>query len=163
MVCRKCGVDKPISEFYADKKRKSGLTTICKACTIADAQKRYWEKRDEIRDYHKKHYLGYKDRQRAADAEYFEKVYALKTPCAKCGDDRLYIIDFHHIDPAKKSFNIYRKSCKSDFSTIEKEVKKCVCLCRNCHAEFHHLYGQRPEHPKESLEKYLGREVEYDG
>ena len=159
MVCKCCGKDKPKSELYADKNSNSGVRSKCKACVIEGVQKRYWEKRDEIREYHKKHYIGYKERQRAQDAEYFEKVYALKTPCVKCGDDRLYIVDFHHVDPKQKSFNIYRKTSKRDFSVIENEAKKCVCLCRNCHGEFHHLYGQQPKNPKECLEEYLGRKV----
>lgn len=163
MICNKCGIDKPPSEYYADPKRKSGIQTICKECVKAGVKRRSAERREEIREYHKKHYLGYKDRQRAQDAEYFAKVYALKTPCVKCGDERLYIIDFHHVDPSQKSFNIYRKSCKSDFSIIENEAKKCVCLCRNCHGEFHHLYGQRPKFPIEALSEYLGKEVNTNG
>lgn len=159
MVCNKCGVDKPLDEYYADKKRKSGKMTICKECTKAAVKKRSEEKREEIREYHKKHYIGYKERQRAQDAEYFAKVYGLKTPCVKCGDDRLYIIDFHHVDPSQKEFTIYRKSCKSNFKAIEDEAAKCVCLCRNCHGEFHHLYGQRPKNGRECLEEYLGRKV----
>lgn len=159
MICNRCGVNKPLTEYYADPKRKSGKQTICKECIKDGVKKRAAEKRDEIREYHKKHYLRYKDKQRAQDAEYFAKVYALKTPCVKCGDERLYIIDFHHIDPSQKSFNIYRKSSKSDFKVIEDEAAKCVCLCRNCHGEFHHLYGQRPKNAKECLEKYLGRKV----
>ena len=159
MVCNRCGIDKPLEEYYADKKRKSGKMTICKECTKTAVKKRSAEKKEEIREYHKKHYLTYKERQRAQDAEYFAKVYALKTSCVKCGDDRLFIIDFHHIEPSEKSFNIYRKSAKANFSIIEEEAKKCVCLCRNCHGEFHHLYGQRPKNGRECLEDYLGRKV----
>lgn len=42
-------------------------------------------------------------------------------------------------------------------ATIE-EVEKCVCLCRNCHAEFHFLYGQDAAEPE--LELYAGRKVQ---
>ena len=159
MVCNKCGVDKPLEDYYDDPKRKSGKQTICKECIKAGVKRRSAERRDEIREYHKKYHLEYRTRQREQDAEYFARVYALKTPCVKCGDERLYIIDFHHIDPTQKSFNIYRKSSKRDFSVIETEAKKCVCLCRNCHGEFHHIYGQRPKDAKKCLEEYLGREV----
>ena len=86
---------------------------------------------------------------------YKEKVDSLKTPCCKCGDPRLYVIDFHHINPEEKSFNINRKRSKSDFSIIENEVKKCVCLCRNCHMEFHHFYGVKPKDPINALNNYL--------
>ena len=47
----------------------------------------------------------------------------------------------------------YHKS-KED---VINEAKKCVCLCANCHKEYHYLYGIRPEHPVETLEEYLKR------
>ena len=159
MVCNKCGVDKPATEYYSDSKRKSGISTICKDCTKNAVKKRSEIRRDEIREYHKKYYPAYKDKKRKQDEEYIEKIRSLKTPCAKCGEERLYVIDFHHIDPSQKSFNIYRKTRKSNFSEIEKEASKCVCLCRNCHSEFHYLYGQRPKFPIDALFEYLGKEV----
>lgn len=159
MVCKKCGIDKPITEFYKDSKMKSGVRTTCKACVIEKQRQYYLKNTNAVKEYHKRHYKGYRDKQRKADAEYNERVYSLKTPCAKCGDDRLFIVDFHHIEPSEKSFNIYRKSAKTNFSLIEEEAKKCVCLCRNCHGEFHHLYGQRPKNGRECLEEYLGRKV----
>jgi hypothetical protein len=155
MVCNKCGVDKPLSEFYADKKRKHGVCTVCKECTIKQVQERYWQKRDEILEYHKHHYIGYRRRQKELGKEYYDMVQSLKTPCAKCGESRLYVLDFHHIDPKDKSFNINRKTSKSDFSVIENEVKKCICLCRNCHMEYHFFFGQNPDDPQGTLAEYL--------
>ena len=35
------------------------------------------------------------------------------------------------------------------------EIKKCVCLCSNCHDEFHYFYGDHPNDPVEALTKYL--------
>lgn len=80
----------------------------------------------------------------------------LKTPCVKCGESRLWIIQFHHVDPEQKKFGVGDSSNfhKSKDAVI-REVKNCVCLCANCHAEFHHLYGQKPVNPTENLNKYL--------
>ena len=155
MVCNKCGVDKPLSEFYPDKKRKSGINTICKECIKQRVMERYAHNKEQILAYHKQYHVGYRDRQRELFKEYYEKVQSLKTPCAKCGESRLYVLDFHHIDPKEKSFNINRKVSKSDFSVIENEVKKCVCLCRNCHMEYHFFYGQNPDDPRGTLAEYL--------
>ena len=83
---------------------------------------------------------------------------SLKTPCEKCGETRLYVLDFHHINHAEKSFSIGAHKHKSD-EDILNESKKCVCLCRNCHQEFHHFYGKQPENPVECLEEYLGRKL----
>lgn len=82
-----------------------------------------------------------------------------KHPCEKCGESRLYLIQFHHIDPATKSFCIGANSTAKLPDVLEKEIKKCVCLCSNCHDEFHYFYGNKPKNPIESLEEYLGRKI----
>jgi len=56
--------------------------------------------------------------------------------CGKCGYDKcLNALEFHHLDPSQKDFNI-RKSIRR-WDVIVAEAKKCVCLCSNCHEEFH--------------------------
>lgn len=82
----------------------------------------------------------------------------LKTDCAKCGESRRYLIDFHHVIPSRKSFEVSQTTGR-DFSEIEEEAKKCVCLCANCHREFHYIYGRKPWNPKQQLEEYLGRKL----
>ena len=61
--------------------------------------------------------------------------------CSKCNESKYYIIDFHHVDPNRKEFNI-SNNVGSSRKRLEKEIKKCVSLCRNCHGEFHHLERQ---------------------
>ena len=155
MICNTCGKDKPLDNFYIDKngyRRKR-----CKQCCIAkskESQVRNKEFRKEYcREYHKKHC----DKRKEMRLQYRDMVNAFKTPCLKCGDTRLYVIDFHHIVPKTKSFNINRKSCKSNLELLKTEVDKCVSLCRNCHMEFHHFYGQNPDNPVDALIEYLGR------
>lgn len=79
-----------------------------------------------------------------------------KRPCEKCGENRLYLIQFHHIDPSTKLFCIGASAASRTDESLEAEVKKCVCLCSNCHDEFHFLYGRNPKDPVESLKEYLG-------
>lgn len=78
----------------------------------------------------------------------------LKTPCRKCGETRLYILDFHHIDPKEKEFSVADVIGRGNKSIAE-EAKKCICLCANCHREFHHRYGRKMKEPKAALEEYL--------
>jgi hypothetical protein len=40
-VCTKCGADKPLSEYRADRRAKDGKHSSCKACARAAAKKRY--------------------------------------------------------------------------------------------------------------------------
>ena len=82
----------------------------------------------------------------------------MKTSCAKCGEDRKYLIEFHHVDPASKLFGVSDGVNKAGVK-IEEEIAKCICLCRNCHTEFHYFYGKRPEYPVEALNEYLGGEA----
>lgn len=81
-----------------------------------------------------------------------------KHPCEKCGEDRLYLIQFHHIDPKTKVFCIGAYADNKSEEELAKEVKKCVCLCSNCHDEFHYFYGNTPKFHVEALKEYLGRD-----
>ena len=41
MLCRKCQIDKELSEFHKDEHSKNGHRNICKACVSAD-NKKFW-------------------------------------------------------------------------------------------------------------------------
>lgn len=58
--------------------------------------------------------------------------------CCVCGYNR-YIgaLDFHHIDPSVKEFNISHLRSYS-WGNVKSEVDKCVLVCKNCHSEIHH-------------------------
>lgn len=66
-------------------------------------------------------------------------VESLGGKCCNCGYDKCNgALDFHHIDPSIKEYNIsdmLRRLMKT--ALIVTEAKKCVLLCRNCHAEYH--------------------------
>lgn len=87
-----------------------------------------------------------------------ELLNSSKPPCVKCGETRDYVLQYHHIDPKTKEISI-GASCARDAKLIEREIKKCVCLCANCHKEFHHFYGARPKNPIGNLEEYLGKQI----
>jgi hypothetical protein len=58
--------------------------------------------------------------------------------CQACGEDRFYCLEFHHRNREEKSFGISEIiSKKYGFEAMKKEIKKCVILCKNCHAELH--------------------------
>ena len=55
--------------------------------------------------------------------------------CVLCGYNRcMRALHFHHLNPHEKDFEI---STKSSWYDIQHEIKKCVLLCSNCHAEVH--------------------------
>ena len=57
--------------------------------------------------------------------------------CSICGYNR-YIgsLDFHHVDPTKKEFNISRLRTYT-WDILKLELDKCICVCKNCHGEIH--------------------------
>ncbi len=56
--------------------------------------------------------------------------------CEKCGYNKcIEALEFHHIDPSKKDFNISTHSFSFDKMKIEAD--KCLLLCSNCHKEIH--------------------------
>ena len=57
--------------------------------------------------------------------------------CIRCGYDKcLRALDFHHADPSAKEIELHAARSLS-FDTMFEEAKKCILVCRNCHAEIH--------------------------
>lgn len=159
-MCGGCHKSLPITEFWKNKNSSDGLQAYCKSCGKAktkehrlmhpelhrEISKRSWTKNRE------KRIAG--DELRAGDRKLF--IDSLKTPCVKCGENRIYLLQFHHVNPNEKVFTI---SCGSKYhkskEDVAAEIKKCVCLCANCHKEFHYFYGLRPKSPVEDLHNYI--------
>lgn len=125
--CSSCKEEKPLSEFFIKAHTKSGNPIYCSVCK-------------------KCHCEGEKERYRAK----VDLMDSMKTPCLKCGESRIRCISYHHKNPKEKDFTIgqLRKSSKQ---VIVSEIKKCVCLCLNCHHEFHYLEKKEGI----TLEEYL--------
>lgn len=58
--------------------------------------------------------------------------------CCICGYSR-YIgaLDFHHIDPKAKKFNLGLDGLTRSWDRTKSEIDKCVLVCSNCHREIH--------------------------
>jgi hypothetical protein len=55
--------------------------------------------------------------------------------CRRCGYAKcIRALQFHHLDPEKKTFSISNPSTKR-FQILIEEAYKCELLCANCHAE----------------------------
>ena len=114
-ICNICGQLKDESEFHVRHRNKDGSINLrgeCKACHSNNEMERYYKKQ--------------------------EFVDSQKTPCAKCGESRIRCLSFHHVNPKDKEFTI-GKLLKSNLNVIKNEIDKCICLCLNCHHEFHYL------------------------
>ena len=141
-TCPKCGETKPVAEYRTNKKQPDGLYRVCKPCCKIYEQKAY-------RKNPKKYLADSSQRREKYVREFTEHKSTLS--CKSCGESRYWVIDFHHVDPSTKLFNIADRMYSSPLPTIMPEIAKCVTLCRNCHYEFHHL--ERTEQIK--LDEYL--------
>jgi transposase len=56
--------------------------------------------------------------------------------CSICGYSR-YIgaLEFHHLDPSEKEFGLSDRGMTRSMERLRAEVRKCILLCANCHAE----------------------------
>jgi transposase len=56
--------------------------------------------------------------------------------CILCGYSRcVRALEFHHLDPTTKEFELGYRGCTRSLASLRAEAKKCALLCSNCHAE----------------------------
>ena len=128
-ICTKCGKELPLSDFHWRDKAKGTRRSECKNC----------------------HNKAMNERN-AANRQLIHKLKQSQC-CEKCGEKRWYVLDYHHIEPSKKTDTIAKLMVHSNSNTVVEEVQKCILLCRNCHAEFHYLN----ETTGITLEEYLNQ------
>ncbi len=74
------------------------------------------------------------NRERTIELREYILAYLEEHPCVSCGEKDPVVLEFDHIVPEDKEFNISAGLTKK--KTLEKiklEVKKCQVLCANCH------------------------------
>ena len=92
-----------------------------------------------------RHYCKQCDTERVKNAIFKTVAYiqSKKEKCAICGYNKdQSALEFHHEREDEKEFNIARCASGRMWSRkikdlIDNEIKKCVCLCANCHREKH--------------------------
>ena len=76
-------------------------------------------------------------------------------PCLKCGESNLIVLLFHHLYNGGKCKTIGKMMGHSSMQALSDELCKTICLCQNCHENFHQTYG-RWEFTPQDMEEYLG-------
>lgn len=130
--CTKCSDTFNIEEFSIKGKYKSGeikYQSWCKSCT-----KKY---KDIHYNVNKKYYIEKSSRYRDDFIKWFIDI--KKTlECKFCGEDRYWVLDFHHTDSKEKEYNISHLMRTTNKKKLLEEVDKCIVLCSNCHRDLHH-------------------------
>lgn len=129
--CSKCKRILPIENFRWKNKSQNLHHSQCKQCQSKREKERYLQDKQR-KDAIIQRTLSYKER----NLEYIKQRKACG--CAKCGEKRFYVLDFHHLDKKQKNDTINNlRTCSLD--TLSQEIDKCIVLCSNCHREFHYL------------------------
>jgi len=121
-ICTKCKEEKSESDF-SWKIKGIRRCTACKTCYGILT---------------KKHYLLNKQliisRNAARVKERKRKIleYLMSHPCTRCGEENPVWLEFHHLDPREKEREI-SNLIGFAWSTIKKEIDKCIVLCSKCH------------------------------
>lgn len=126
-LCTKCGQVKPVSEFGLNKSKKDGLQCHCKECVKVYKKQHY----EDNKQYYKDKAVAY----RQAGREYLND-YKSHLVCSKCGEDRWWLLDFHHINPSEKDCEVSKLIDAPN--KLRKELEKCIVLCANCHRHLHY-------------------------
>lgn len=125
-LCTTCNTLKPIDQF---NKKGTSLQAKCKTCNSEYLKAHYIN--------NKKSYFKRNDKHKAGIIQWFKEL-KLTLKCLLCSEDESACLDFHHLDPTSKEFDVskmpgYGISKKS----ILKEISKCIVLCANCHRKLH--------------------------
>jgi Homeodomain-like domain-containing protein len=68
--------------------------------------------------------------------------------CVICGyADNIGALQFHHVDPAAKSFALGQTGVTRSLDAARAEAAKCVLLCARCHAEVEQGFKRLPLPP----------------
>jgi predicted HNH restriction endonuclease len=116
--CFQCKEELELDKFYKNKSTKDGHSGICKNCQTENERK---------------------NNQLAK-----EWLNTLRTECKICGENRSWVLDFHHVNQKDKTFDIsyYSISGTTAFETKKKkileEMEKCIVVCANCHRDIHY-------------------------
>ncbi len=106
--CRKCTVEKPISEFYKDSTKTDGYNNRCKECLKLDHAKYYEKNSDKIRAYRRNY--GRVFRYGIDENHVLDMIKEQEFKCPVCGNE---INLTSHVDHDHESGIIRGILCKN--------------------------------------------------
>lgn len=141
-TCTECLIEKPLEDFYVDKrvKKSVGRSAKCKDCCRFIGRKNVREETPEQRE------------TRIARAKEYEKTYRpnviegnklyirtyLEThPCVDCGEDDWVVLEFDHVRGEKD--RAISALIRWKLERIIEEIAKCDVRCANCHRRITYL------------------------
>lgn len=140
-ICTKCKQFKPNSEFFVRNTQKGNLHVQCKLCYKQQRAITYKGHYHKYRDLYLKRA---KERRQALKIEFRTNMleYITGKSCVVCQESDIRTLDFDHIDPSNKLFNVSQAvKLGYNWQQVEDEIKKCRILCANCHRKHTAIQG----------------------
>lgn len=104
--------------------------------------KGYWKEYYSDPERKRRHILAVRKNEKKRLVAMRERVsaYKMQKGCVDCGfNSHSCALDFDHIDPSVKLFNIGNQISRGwSWARLLKEIEKCVIRCANCHRIKHH-------------------------
>lgn len=127
--CTKCNEEKLLSEFRRDRNLKDGYRSECKICSRLLYKQRY-----DAGVYSVK--VIEQNRHRRTTSAAFVQRYKRLCSCKYCDENESCCLEFHHKDPTTKLFSVGGAGNRT-INQIKEEIRKCICICSNCHKKLH--------------------------
>lgn len=130
--CKGCETDLPLTdEYFASRyDRKNKLfQSLCRTCQKAYRKKHYED--------NKLKYIGKAKKFTKGCVEWFAELKD-SLNCERCPENRPWVLDFHHKNPAEKDTEVSLLVRKGNKQKVLDEMAKCIVLCANCHRDLHY-------------------------
>lgn len=126
-ICNCCNENKP-DEAFSYRNKKEGIRhKKCKECVAKVVKQHYENNKDDYKE-------RAKNNRHNEYAKTKQLIRNLKPKCVICGEDWPAALDFHHINPSEKEFQVVASYSRKK---IVAEAQKCIVLCSNHHRKFH--------------------------
>lgn len=130
-TCSMCREEKDKTEFHANRAKKDGLQSHCRACQKLINAENYRVNPDKV----KATTAARNAVVTAVNREYINNH--LRThPCVDCGETDIVVLDFDHVRGTKK-YNI-SMMLGHNIDVLKAEIAKCDIRCANCHRRRHY-------------------------
>ena len=128
-TCPRCCRTLDLGEFNWKNRAKGKPQSYCKVCS-----------REYVRDHYNRNRAYYVRKAMALNPVRHRATadrvlaYLRDHPCVGCGESDPVVLDFDHIVPSLKRWNV-ANMIKDGWGwlTIEAEIAKCAVRCANCH------------------------------
>lgn len=125
--CIKCLDKKPLKEFHLRDSKKGTYRNICKNCSSLYKKEHYKKNKQKYVKKSKLRNHLIRNENSIKICEYLSDKF-----CVDCGENNILVLEFDHIEPKDKSFNV-TTALYNSWGTIKKEINKCEIRCCNCH------------------------------